>query len=43
MIRRGWAAADLMPMTIGEFRFWLDTAVAAAKEEAEEMKRASGR
>lgn len=41
MVRRGWTPTDLMQMTVAEFRFWFNEALAAAKEEAEAMKAAT--
>lgn len=40
MVRRGWPPVDLGNMTVAEFCFWFNEALAAAKEEAEAMKAA---
>lgn len=42
MVRRGWPPACLMAMRPDEFTFWLETAVAAVRDENEAMKRAGG-
>lgn len=41
MVRRKWPPEYLERMTPGEFQFYLEAAVEAAKDEAEATKRAS--